>query len=247
MKVEEKIELYFFDPWKDEDKYTESFFQINNKETTKAYSPLYLMRRQVLLLAGKLIKFPSPPIWQTPYFSAILMANIAIAGLKDLVKMKREASFYKRYLELDLVRYIGLRSLRNALEHNNFQLYHRLYKTPTKGTEERGKWEFSKIDIYLKNNKKLNQQLKLNFLKLNYVLYEGNKSEIISQPNVDKIYNNRFGKYALITFHVWPFEFLERFENAVEEVKQTILNNERLKDYFNESITIDNWMKTNSK
>lgn len=243
-KIEEKIELYFFDPWKDEDKYTDRFFQINDVGL-KAYSPLYLMRRQILLLSGKLIKFPAPPIWQTPYFSAVLVANIAIDGLKDLAKVSG-AAFYKNYLELDLIQYVGLRTLRNALEHNNFQLYHRVYNGLYKGNKKKhGKGEFSEIDKYLKSNKKLNHRIKLKFFKVNYLLYDGSKKEIILPPKVDKIYNNKSDKYALITFNIWPFEFLKQFEKAAEQIKQEIMNSESLKKHFDKTITIDNWMKVN--
>ena len=240
-KVDQKIELYFFDPWKDEDKYTERFFQTNNTNT-KAYSPLYLMRRQILLLSGKLIQFPAPPIWQTPYFSAILLANISIDGLRDLSKLSWK-DFYKNYFNLDPIQHTGLRLLRNALEHNNFQLYHRVYnRTYQENKNKHGKREFSEIDSYLKKNNKIGQKFNLKFFKVNFVLYSGDKKEIILPPKVDKVYNNS-NRYALITFNVWPFEFLKQFEEATEEVKQEILSKENLKRYFDETITIDNWMK----
>ncbi len=240
--IDKKLELYFFDPWKDENKYTERFFQINNTKT-KAYSPLYLMRRQILLLSGKLIQFPVPPIWQTPYFSAILLANIAIGGLRDLSKLSWKV-FYKNYFDLEPIQHTGLRILRNALEHNNFQLYHRVYNKAYKENKNKhGKREFNEIDNYLKKNKKIGQKINLKFFKVNFVLYSGDKKEIILPPKVDKVYNNNSDRYALITFNVWPFEFLSQFEKATEEVKQNILHRESLKNYFDKSVTYDNWMK----
>ena len=240
MELKSKLKLYFFDPKLDEDKYTKLFHKYNGQNTYKKYAPLYLLRRQTLLLSGKLIKFPEPPIWQTPYFSAILLANIGISGIIELTEFKRNTEkeehnyprFYERYFGKDIVQLAGLRAFRNALEHNNFQLFTRAYRSDKNGT--------AKIYELIASSISLENATEIDSIKIAFTLTRMEGANFVDGPVLENEYKNK--KYAFVRYTIDPFRFLEKFEEAIMYIQKDVEKDSKLLKNFDESVTTDNWM-----
>jgi hypothetical protein len=240
--LKDKLNLYFFDPKKDEDEYTAWFWKTTNQKKYKAYSPLYLLRRQILLLSGELIKF-KPPIHQTPYFSAILLSNIAIIGLTELLNYKKGArgynDFYLKYLGKDPIQQLGLRTLRNALEHNNFQLFTRLEKN-----KRATKKFFTEMLDYFKNSKDINETElnEIESFKVYFKLIDDKGTAIITSPKIAQ----KYGHYLLVEYRVRPFKYLKKLEKGIAKIHKEISEDRKLQELFDRTITIDNWMAVSS-
>lgn len=244
MKIDHKLQLYFYDPYINEEEYSKTFRSLTGGDCV-AYSPLYLLRRHILVLSGRLFEYSklAEPIFHTPYFSAILLSNIMITGLASLVKLdgKQYPEFYLRYLGKNTTQLVGLRLLRNALEHNNFMLFTKIYKNNLHNTKEfydhLVKYFISTGDI------KNSDSEKIDYFKVAFDLTE-DYSEIVSDP---RIYLRLRDKYALIKYQIRPFKFLERLEKAIPEIKKDIQNNDELFGRFDTSVTADNWMHVYSQ
>ncbi|MFA5889327.1 MAG: hypothetical protein WC857_03840 [Candidatus Paceibacterota bacterium] len=239
MNLEEKLELYFFDPTKGEEEYFKRFKECADIQIS--YAPLYLLRRQILLLTGKLITFPNPPIHQIPYFSAILLAHIAVKKMtmlssgQDYVKYGDYILFYDKYLGMKPLDYVAARLLRNGIEHNNFQLYMRLKADSAP--------MFREFARYFINNKLMTrQQLKSvrNFNVTFAMIETGHTGAIVSPPELLK-FDPELG-IARIQFYIQPYLFLEAFEKGVQKVEKDIRASKELKENFDRAVIEANWM-----
>jgi len=233
--------LYFFDPYADEDKYSQLFIELSGQGKSVAYSPLYLLRRHILILSGRIFNYKdvNPTIHHTPYFSAILISNIMITGLAELMGYDRDyAGFYLKYLGKNQIQLIGLRVLRNSLEHNNFMLFSRLKKD---ARDRNIRHFFDTLSNYFLNGGQLSaEQLNLiKHFKVAFNLSEEESREIVSNPRIRIDLEN---EYALIKFTIRPFKFLQKLEQAVHNIKKEILQDEKLMKKFDTAITVDNWM-----
>ncbi|MFA6391852.1 MAG: hypothetical protein WCW66_03840 [Patescibacteria group bacterium] len=243
MNLDEKLELYFFDPLSGEEEYFKRF-----KECTDihiSYAPLYLLRRQILLLTGKLITFPKPPIYQIPYFSAILLAHIAVkkmtmlaSGL-DYVRYSDYITFYDKYMGMKALDYVAARLLRNGIEHNNFQLYMRLKADSAP--------MFREFARYFINNKIMTRERLKSVRNFNVtfaMIETGHTGAIVSPPEILK-FDAEQG-IARIQFYIQPYLFLEAFEKGVQKVEQDIRSSEILKKNFDRAVIEANWMDVHS-
>ncbi|PIS42734.1 MAG: hypothetical protein COT24_01920 [Candidatus Kerfeldbacteria bacterium CG08_land_8_20_14_0_20_40_16] len=79
------------------------------------------------------------------------------------------------------------------------------------------------------------------FFKVNFDLSNSPNEPIIKPLILNKLYN--IEKYALVTFSIQPFKFLEQFENTVFKIQELITSSEEIKKHFDKTITVDNWMK----
>lgn len=229
--LKNKFELYFFDPFKDEDKYSKLFKKFTKKENI-SYSPLYMLRRNILILSNKLNCF-NKSIKQTPYFSAFILSNIAISGLKKLTHCKDYKKFYLKYLGKDTMQYLGLRIFRNAIEHNNYQLYTRVYKNNKNLTG--GFYKEIIEHVSYKQEKKFEN---INFIKIAYSLSKLDNGKTVIGPDIEKEYDD----YILIRFRIDPFQYFDKFEEAIVKIVNEINSNDDLLSRFDKEIIIDNWM-----
>jgi hypothetical protein len=239
MDLKDKLALYFFDPMKGEKEYAKLYAVSSDSQIS--YSPLYLLRRQILLLTGKLIPFPNPPIHQMPYFSAILLAHIAVKRLtmlssgKDYVKYKDYILFYKKYMGLNPLEYAAARLLRNGIEHNNFQLYMRLKADSAPMFKE-----FAK---YIIDNKVMSEEqltLVKNFNVTFAMVEKGYTGAIVSAPKLLN-FDEKSGM-ARLRFHIQPYLFLEAFEWGVQKVKHDVGVSAQLQKHFDRIVVEENWM-----
>ncbi|MBU0612472.1 hypothetical protein KKB10_00495 [Patescibacteria group bacterium] len=239
MDLQEKLALYFFDPTKGEEEYAKLYSA--GTDLPISYSPLYLLRRQILLLTGKLITFPNPPIHQMPYFSAILLAHIAVKKMtmlssgKDYVKYSDYILFYRNYMGLRPLEYAAARLLRNGIEHNNFQLYMRL-----KADSAPMFREFAKS--FIKNRIMSRDQLgKVRNFNVTFAMVEkGYTGAIVSPPELLK-FDIESG-IARVQFHIQPYLFLEAFEWGVQKVKHDVKVSPQLQKHFDRVVMEENWM-----
>lgn len=241
MNLKNKFELYFFNPYDSEEEYSQKYFEITGPSADVAYSPLYLLRRHILILSGRIFAYKdlNPPVHHTPYFSAILISNIMITGLVKLMGYGRNyPGFYLKYLGKNEIQLIGLRVLRNSLEHNNFMLFSRLKKD---ARDRNIRHCFDTLSNYFLINNQLNTE-QLNILKhfkVAFNLSEEESREIVSNPRIRIDLEN---EYALIKFTIRPFKFLQKLEQTVHDIKKEILQDEKLMEKFDTTVTIDNWM-----
>lgn len=239
MELQEKIDLYFFDPWVDEKQYAKSYLAV--ERPPKAYSPLYLMRRQILLLTGKLFDFPESLAGQIPYFSAMLLAHIAVKNLtilssgKEFVKYNDYLHFYHKYLGLNPLQYVALRLLRNGIEHNNFQLIMRL-----KGDRAP---MYNELTSYFVGNLIIDKKRMAlsKYFKITFSVIEGDSEYIVSNPELVKFDDQ--GRYIIAHFKIQPFMFLDAFEKGIKIIKQNISASPNLQKHFDQSVNIGNWMR----
>lgn len=240
-----KLELYFFDPQEDEDKYSKLFYKLSGQKNYVRYAPLYLLRRHILVLSDKLFKYSDlePPIHHVPYFSALLLANISITGLIELTHCYNPDAleedrydyigFYEKYFSKNLIQLVGLRSLRNALEHNNFQLFTRVYKDGKNQTKK-------SYDVIVKHIK-LSSPITNESLKVTFNLGEISTGLFVEGPYLAD--ENLEKRYALIQYNIDPFRFLDKLEDAINKIYEEVKGDAILLKRFDGSVTVDNWMK----
>lgn len=239
MDLKGKLALYFFDPMKGEKEYAKQFAA--STDLLISYSPLYLLRRQILLLTGKLISFPNPPIHQMPYFSAILLAHIAVKRLtmlssgKDYVKYKDYIVFYEKYMGLRPLEYAAARILRNGIEHNNFQLFMRLKADSAPMHREFAKYF---IEHKVMSQDQLNKVR--NFSVTFAMVEKGYTGAIVSEPELLNF--DAESGIARVQFHIQPYLFLEAFEWGVQKVNHDVRASTQLQKHFDRIVTEENWM-----
>jgi hypothetical protein len=245
MELDKKLQLYFFDPKKDEEKYSQLFYKLSDQNTYVGYAPLYLLRRHILALSGKLFKYNElkQPIYHVPYFSAVLLANISITGLIELTNCYNPAApkkdqydftgFYEKYFGKNEIQLVGLRLLRNALEHNYFQLFTRVYKNNKNNTK-------NFYDVIM-NHVKLSPPVPHESLKVAFKLEEIPTGLFVKGPELER--ECLAEKYALVRYKIDPFRFLDKLEVAINVIHKEIKSDTGLSKRFDESVTADNWMK----
>ncbi|MDH4358947.1 MAG: hypothetical protein OEV37_03380 [Candidatus Berkelbacteria bacterium] len=249
MNLDEKLQLYFFDPKKDEVEYHAEYKKLSGSVIV-AYSPLYLLRRQMLFLSGE-IPGIKKSIYHKTYLSAIIISNIAVSGLaeiiycKEKIKPEQYKQFYETYLGKDAMQMLGLRALRNGLEHNNFQLYTRVYKNNENNTGGM----FKELIGYLSQSPEWNgiwrmEKRLVDFIKITFALSKSKEWNIVSKPEIQNFYKEE--KYLLVQYKINPFRYIERLENGIEMIKGEIISSPRLTNHFSKKITVDNWMKVYS-
>lgn len=234
MDFENKLSLYFFNPNRNEEEYSSSYRKITGEKIV-AYSPLYILRRHILFMSGQL---PENTKYK-PYFSALILSNIAINGLLELLGYeKRENDFYIKYLGKNPQQVLGLKILRNTLEHNNFMLFTRLVESNRKTG-----YYFRALFNYFKSKNEIgNDERKwLKYFKVAFSLYESLGGVIVSLPMIEGRCQDKH--YILARYKVAPFDYLRRFERMFENIKLDILNNKDLRERFDKTITTDNWMR----
>lgn len=232
-----KLNLYFFDPLKDEEQYSSAYRTYALQSSGVHYSPLYLLRRHAAILSGKLFEYErlTPPIYHKPFLSAILLVHIAIADLIQFTQHKDKfdySVFYQDYFEKNEARYLGLRLLRNSLEHNNFQLFTRVYQNNKYGTKQ----SYNKI-LRLISTRGLTPP---ESIKIFFSLSRRNTDYFIDGPNL--LREDSRNKCALVHYAVDPLRFLAKFETVVEKIHEEIKSDPLLLKRFDEAITVDNWM-----
>lgn len=238
MNCKDKLKLYFFNPYDDEEKYSSFYRSITDKNNIVGYSPLYMLRRHILFMSGQL------PINKDykPYFSAIILSNIAISGMLELLNYKKqegENDFYNKYLGKNPIQVLGLKILRNTLVHNNFMLFIRLLKE-----DNRTKYYYNSLLDYLEETGRIPDNSKIKTLKVAFNLYDSLKGNLVLPPEVERIYEKE--EYALVRYFIAPFDYLKKFEQMFPIIKKDILHNHKLLKRFNEQITVDNWMGVKS-
>lgn len=246
MNAKTKLKLYFFDPKLDEEKYHSDFKSLVNEEIV-AYSPLYTLRRQILFMSG-IIPGIGEEIFHKTYLSAIIVSNIAVTGLAQLIYDKEKVSskeykdFYQKYFGKDPIQMLGLRVLRNGLEHNNFQLYSRLYKNNKFGTKN----YFDDLIEYLSHQPDWSgiwrpEKELIEFLKVTFAMSANENWEIISTPSIQGY--DKTKKYLLIQYRINPFLYIKRLESGIDAIRKVIISNKLLLEQFDRAITMDSWMK----
>lgn len=239
MNTDEKLKLYFFDPQANEDVYTSIYQEITGNLTSTAYSPLYLLRRHILFLAGEL---PENRTYK-PYFSAIILSNIAISGLRELFgyTKKQENDFYSKYLGKDPAQVLGLKILRNTLEHNNYMLFSRIRRD-----EPKTRYYFNQLLEYFTSNNAISesQKLWLKYFKVSFTLHDATDGTIVFPPKIESTYESK--GYMLIRYEIAPFAYLRRFEQMFATIISDISGSKKLKADFGKTITLDNWMNVYS-
>jgi len=233
MTNDEKLDLYFFDPLKDEKKYSQEYFKITGDRSVVFYSPLYLLRRHVLLLSGKLITFPKPPVYQLPYFSAIMLSNITITSLYQLSACCDYDEFYRLYLNKSEIQHLGLRCLRNSLEHNSYQLLTRVKR----GRSSRTRRSYRKIKTFFDSDTRVDWST-IDHIKIVFELSSFSGYKIVKDPIIRKIHSN----YLLVLFTIDPFRFLAKVDDAAVSVSKDILSSDTLQAKFNRNIKSKNWI-----
>lgn len=246
MNFNEKLKLYFFNPEKEEEEYHAEYKKLTD-DNIVAYSPLYLLRRQMLFLSG-IITGIRKDIYHKTYLSAIIISSIVITGLVELIFDKEKITqeeykqFYEKYFGVNVAQMIGLRILRNGLEHNNFQLYSRVYKNNKYGTKK----QFDEMINYLSLQVEWNgiwrpDKESIDFFKITFALSENKKWQIVSKPSIQD-YNKASG-YLLIQYQINPFKYIEHLEFVINNISKEISSNRKLFRQFDQAITMDNWMK----
>lgn len=236
MNYDEKLELYFFDPQKDEGEYTAAYQRISGNLKSTAYAPLYLLRRHILFLAAELSENRD---YKGAYFSAIMLSNIAITGLLELLgyTRSREGDFYSKYLGKDLAQVLGLKILRNTLEHNNYMLFSRI-----KSNERVTSYYYNQLLKYFVSNNEISDSEKpwLKCFKVSFTLHDTTGGTIVFPPKIEKKYKDK--GYMLVRYDIAPFAYLRRFEQMFPNILSDISSSKKLKDDFNKTVTSDNWM-----
>jgi hypothetical protein len=95
-ELDKRLEFFFFDSSKPREKYSQRFNELYPKEI-KAYSPLYLIRRDIYLLRN-LFEFKKIAeefsIDHRGDFTALLLADLLIEGLvSNLLASKKEGKY----------------------------------------------------------------------------------------------------------------------------------------------------------
>lgn len=246
MKLKDKLFLYFFDPTKNEEIYSRHY-RLLSKEAVVAYSPLYQLRRQTLLLSGK-INGLKKNVLHIPYLSAIIISNISISSLaevyygRDKISVEEYECFYQQYLNKDPVQQLGLRTLRNALEHNNFQLFTRVHRNNKNGTKR----FFNCLIEYLSNQNEWDEiwrpdKESIEFIKIGFALGKNPDWKIISSPAIQDYVMSK--NYIRVLYQIDPFQLIDRIEAAIKSIGRDIRRDNQLLNQFDTVVSIDNWTK----
>ncbi len=236
MDVADKLALYFFDPKKPESEYAQLYLKIAKPPT--AFAPLFLMRRQILLLAGTFGEQARQDV--STHLPAFLLVHIAIKTAtmlalgKTTVRYQDFLQFYKAYLGLEPIDYVGLRLLRNSIEHNNFQLFMRLK------ADNAAMFQELKQYLIAQGGVSPSEFRSISYFKVAFSLYEKKDGPIVGPPHLHNASNTDFG---VIHFGIDPFAFLEAFERGVQKLKNDIVRSDQLTAFFDADITPDNWMR----
>ena len=163
--------------------------------------------------------------------------QIAIAGFVKGIKYPQNyEEFYARYLNKDPIQMLGMRLLRNSLEHNNYQLFTRCKN----GDRQTGK-SFTQLKKFLIDSGQVTQTDcdSKDAIKVTFILSPKSEVMLVEPPTLTK----QFQTYLLVNFLIRPFQLIKKFNDGMVSIEGVITNNPALKKQFDESITVDNWMK----
>lgn len=129
MTLQEKIELFFFDPVKSREEYIEFYKKVNPDRIAKEsgryrYSPLYLLLKDIRYCYGIGLEFnPIREHLNTAEFAGIVLLRIAFNNTVKRIYSGRFAHFAKKYMGIaDPESVDAINLLRNALEHSYYSL-----------------------------------------------------------------------------------------------------------------------------
>jgi len=210
------INLYFFDPKKDRNKYI-NFYKRSIKDRYKKekgyrYSNIYLLRKDIKFCLGLNKSFSDCPKEiknEITYFGAIILINTAIDLIVSKIFNGNYIRFTKKYLKIENDEYAkALRYLRNGLVHN-YSLY-----------------------CYAENNNKYFKKGEKVYFNLDFY------NELISKNLKWK------RKYSSSMYNINPRILYSRFVNAIEFYKKELLDrkNNKLRLEFKDGVDIDNWI-----
>lgn len=155
MNIDEKINLYFFDPRRSSKEYKDYYKKVNperyKKENGCRFSPLYFLFRDIrhCFLLGRGFNNTRKHLNEATFASVILI-KIGIDEvakkilIKPDVKLKEEKIkiFVKDYMEIKQSLSKPLYELRNAIEHSGYSLHTNVYKN-IKGQKIKTKYYYS--------------------------------------------------------------------------------------------------------
>jgi hypothetical protein len=126
-KLDQYIELFFFDPKKNKDAYKNSCLETGNTDVCKKngylFSPLYLVLRDIRFCFGVGAEFNLiRDDLEFPDRAGILLIDIAFRNLVKKIFKSDFDMFAEKYMEITSDKLKGIRNLRNALEHNFYGL-----------------------------------------------------------------------------------------------------------------------------
>lgn len=236
-----RLECFFFDGSKNRDEYIREFNgRYPEKNGRYAYSPLYLLRRDIFLFL-RLNHFSGAlKVDHIAHFPALLLADIIIEGLVFNITSQKAGKekgnndfreFYKRYFFLNEDESLITRQLRNALQHNFNQL---IIRVENKGKEKNS---FNLIKKYLVGIKGSTIDKEVNYFKLGYQL--STAFPVVAEFGDYEVRDNYFLIYAKVN----PMLFLDRLEMAIHRLIDDIQNDDRLSINFLKNLKVDNWMK----
>ncbi len=231
-ELDRRIRCFFLPGSHDRDVYIDLFNSLYpEKNEHYAYSPLFLLRRDIFLL----LKFD-----HIAYFPALLLADIIIEGLVSNITAvtagKNKSNndfklFYKKYFSFDDHERLIIRQLRNALQHNFNQLVIHIKNNG------RQRHIFLTIKKYLENKISNTIGKKITYFKLGYQL-SPKYTAIAEFGNYEPRKN-----YYLVKAKVNPRLLLGQMEVAIHKLMYDIKHDDRLALNLLKNLSVDNWMK----
>lgn len=240
-ELNRRICCFFFSGSHSRDEYIQVFNSLYpEKREYYAYSPLFLLRRDIYLF----LKFDhfrdDLKVDHIAYFPALLLADIIIEGIVHNITAEKDNKkktdeyfkvFFDTYFSFNENERLIVRQLRNALQHNFNQLIIRVKN------KDRQKEYFETIKKHLENQKGIVIDKKLDYFKLGYQL----SPEFTSVAEFGD-YESREDHY-LVGVKLNPKLFLDRLEIAINRLVDDIKNDDRLAVNFLKNLKVDNWMK----
>ena len=156
MNLEEKIELFFFDPRKSREEYIEYYKQINpqryiDEGERYRYSPLFLLLKDIRYCFGLGAEFnPIRSNLATAEFAAVVLLRICFTNTVKRIYFGDLDKFAEEYMGITGEENLeGLGLLRNALEHSYYSLY--TYKEKN-GIKTKFYFSLGSFDFVIKKN-----------------------------------------------------------------------------------------------
>jgi len=240
-ELKRRLKCFFFPGSSNRDEYIRVFNgQYPEENGRYAYSPLYLLRRDIYLFLRFNHFCGELKVDHIAHFPALLLADIVIEGLVFNITAQKAGEdknetdfiyFYEKYFSFNEHERLITRQLRNALQHNFNQL---IIRIENEGNQKKN---FEIIKKYLEEKRGSGIDSEINFFKLGYQLSPG-------FPTVAEFgdYKTR-EKYFLVYVKVNPMLFLDRLEMAIHHLIDDIQSNNHLAISFLKNLTVDNWMK----
>lgn len=240
-ELDRRIRCFFLPGSRNRDDYIQLFNRLYPEEGGRyAYSPLFLLRRDVYLFFRFNHFCGDLKIDHIAHFSALLLADIITEGLVFNITAEKAGEemadddfkvFYERYFSFDENERLITRQLRNALQHNFNQL---IIRVQNEGRQQKN---FQTIKKHLESKGGSIIDSRITYFKLGYQLSPG-------FPSVAELgdYEARENHY-FVNAKVNPMLLLDRLEMAIHRLMDDIKYDNRLALNFLKNLTVDNWMK----